>query len=160
MKMQEVRFEVAVYESIQGLNEQDRLLMEKAMDIRQHAYAPYSRFLVGAAVLMANGEIITGNNQENASYPSGLCAERVAVFYAGAQFPDMEIKAIAISATSETHRLTQPVAPCGNCRQSLAEYENKQKSPIAILFTGESGEVVKSNSIGDLLPFAFNSSFL
>ncbi len=160
MKNLKIGFEVTVFDSSKELNKHDGILMNRAVFARQQAYAPYSNFLVGAAILMANGEIVTGNNQENASYPSGLCAERVAVFYAGARFPGIEIKTIAITATSATHRVTQPVAPCGNCRQSIAEYENKQQSPISILFMGETGEVIKSNSIADLLPFAFSSSFL
>ena len=134
--------------------------MAIAEQTRKDAYAPYSNFQVGAAVLLANGEIVIGNNQENASYPSGLCAERVAVFQAGARFPDVVIKAIAISAASSRVKVSKPAAPCGNCRQSIAEYEQKQKSPIVILMKGESGPVYQADSIADLLPLTFGNSYL
>ncbi len=160
MKTLKISFEASVFESFEFLSKDDQFLMEVAIAARKNAYAPYSNFCVGAAVLMANGEIVTGSNQENASYPSGLCAERVAIFHSGSKFPDVHIKAIAISATSKKYMVKRPVAPCGNCRQSISEYENKQNCPIGILFMGETGEVIKCNSIADLLPFAFNGTFL
>ncbi len=106
------------------------------------------------------GEVVTGNNQENACYPAGLCAERVAIFQAGAKYPSVVIKAIAISATSMNYQVDTPAAPCGNCRQSISEYEVKQKQPIQLLMMGELGEVLKCNSIGDILPLAFTNTFL
>lgn len=160
MKALKVSFDVSVFESFESLPKEDQLLMEAAISARKIAYAPYSNFCVGAAVLMANGEIITGSNQENASYPSGLCAERVAVFHSGSKFPNVRIIAIAISAASKNHVVKSPVAPCGSCRQSISEYENKQNRPIGILFMGETGEVFKCGSIADLLPFAFNGAIL
>ncbi len=134
--------------------------MTAAEEAREKAYAPYSNFRVGAAILLENGEIITGNNQENAAYPSGLCAERVAIFFAGSQFPNTKILQLAVTARSENQVLRKPISPCGACRQSIAEYEIKQNHPIEIFFMGETGEVYKANSIKDLLPFLFDGSQL
>ena len=134
--------------------------MSEAVAARKDAYAPYSNFLVGAAVLLQNGKIIIGNNQENACYPSGLCAERVAIFHAGAKYPNIKIKAIAITATSKNYVASIPAAPCGNCRQSISEYEVKQETPIRLLLMGEVGEVFMCDSIADILPLGFDSSFL
>ena len=134
--------------------------MAEAIAARKNAYAPYSSFEVGAAVLMENGKTVIGNNQENASYPSGLCAERVAVFQAGAFYPGLAVRAVAISATSKNYVVDRPAAPCGNCRQALLEYENKQKSPIKLLLMGEDGEIFQCESIADILPLGFGSSFL
>mgnify|MGYP003630714214 CR=1 FL=1 len=149
-----------VFASLQELTEVDKELMLAAIVARENAYAPYSKFNVGAAVLLENGETITGNNQENASYPSGLCAERVAVFYAGAKYPGVPIKAIAVTATSQKYQVDLPASPCGNCRQALSEYEQKQNKPIRLLLMGEIGEVILCSSVADLLPLAFNGSFL
>ncbi len=160
MKKKKITFELSVFESVRELSEKDRKLMNMASDARKNAYAPYSGFHVGAAVLLENGKIVIGNNQENASYPSGLCAERVAVFQAGAKYPGVTIKCIAISAGSKKHTVGKPAAPCGNCRQSISEYEVKQDSPIALLLMGSMGEVLKCSSIADILPLAFNSSYL
>lgn len=149
-----------VYESAQELEQQDQKLLNVAVKARKRAYSPYSKFNVGAAILLENGEIFSGNNQENASYPSGLCAERVAIFYASAKYPGITIKAIAISATSENYVVNKPAAPCGNCRQSISEYEIKQNAPISIVMSGETGQILKCSSISDILPLAFNNSFL
>lgn len=134
--------------------------MDKAQQARENAYAPYSHFKVGAAVLLDSGVIVSGNNQENAVFPSGLCAERVAVFHAGAAYPNLPIRAIAISACALNHRLSSPAAPCGACRQALLEYEVKQATPIAIYFMGEKGKVIKAGSVKGLLPVPFNNTFL
>lgn len=160
MKKKQVVFNLTIFESIEELSFEDKKLMEAAVVARKNGYAPYSNFQVGAAALLENGEVVIGNNQENASYPSGLCAERVAVFYAGAKYPGVRIKAIAISATSIDYVVDTPAAPCGNCRQALSEYEIKQKTHIPVFMMGEKGEVHKCDSIGDILPLAFNSSFL
>lgn len=135
-------------------------VMNKAIASREMAYAPYSNFNVGAAILLDNNQIVTGNNQENAAFPSGLCAERVAIYNAGANYPERIIKSIAISASSSKHKVTKPVGPCGACRQSIAEYENKQKQPIEIYFMGQEGQIIKVNSLNDLLPFGFDGSLL
>lgn len=155
-----ISFDITVYGSFEELQHSDKIVMEAAIKARKRAYAPYSNFFVGASVLLENGEIVEGNNQENASYPSGLCAERVAVFYAGANFPGVKIKTIAISAASFHREVNKPAAPCGNCRQAISEYEFKQKTPIRILLMGETGEVLECNSLADLLPLGFNSSYL
>lgn len=155
-----ITFTLLVHDSMNMLSSQERNLMELAVTARKKAYAPYSKFNVGAAVLLENGEVVLGNNQENASYPSGLCAERVAIFYAGANFPGVKVKAIAITAASSSHQVATPAAPCGNCRQAIAEYEYKQDSPIKLYLMGETGSVVECGSLSDLLPLGFNSSFL
>ncbi len=160
MRKHKIDFYLTIYESFDELSKEDRLLMSEAIAARKNAYAPYSNFHVGAAVLLENGKIVIGNNQENASYPSGLCAERVAVFHAGAKYPDVQIKSIAITATSNNYMVSTPAAPCGNCRQSISEYEVKQKIPIRLLLMGEIGEVFQCNSIADILPLGFDSSFL
>jgi cytidine deaminase len=155
-----ISFNITIYESAEELNKGDKVLMDAAVNARQKAYAPYSNFFVGASVLLENGEIVEGNNQENASYPSGLCAERVAVFYAGAKFPGVKIIAIAISASASSYEVSSPAAPCGNCRQAISEYEFKQNTPIKMLLMGETGDVIECASLADLLPLGFNSSYL
>ena len=111
-------------------------------------------------MLLDNGEIISGSNQENASYPSGLCAERTAIFYAGAKYPNAKIVKMAIIAGSRDKQTVTPIPPCGACRQSISEYEVKQESPIEIYFMGEVGKVVKSESLANLLPLVFDKSVL
>ena len=155
-----ISFELQEYESLEDLTPGDQQLMQSAITARNNAYAPYSGFNVGAAVLMENGNVIIGNNQENASYPSGLCAERVAVFQAGAQFPGMPIKAIAVTAASKNYTVKKPAAPCGNCRQAIAEYEHRQHSPIRLLLMGEEGRIFICSSLADILPLAFDSSYI
>lgn len=160
--MQTLKIETVlnVFENFDELPKDVKSLMEEAKNARSKAYAPYSKFLVGAALLMDNGQIITGNNQENASYPSGLCAERTAIFYAGSQFPKSKIVRMAIIAGSINNPTTAPIPPCGACRQSIAEYEIKQEAPIEIYFMGETGNVIKSDSLSNLLPLMFDKSFL
>ncbi|GAA4269427.1 cytidine deaminase [Hyunsoonleella aestuarii] len=160
--MKEVKIEstLFVYESIDELSEDVFLLIQKAIKSREMAYAPYSEFKVGAAILLDNGEVVTGNNQENASYPSGLCAERTAIYYAGANYPDAKIVRMAISASSNNNITTKPIPPCGACRQAIAEYEIKQNVPIEIYFMGKTGNVMRSNSLSDLLPLVFDKSQL
>ena len=160
MKKEKISFELTIFDGLFELSDADQTLMGQAVAARKNAYAPYSDFKVGAAVLMGNGEVVIGNNQENASYPSGLCAERVAIFQAGARYPGMPVKAIAISAASKNYKVEMPAAPCGNCRQSISEYETRQKSPIRLLLMGETGKVFQCNSLADIMPLAFNSSFL
>ena len=149
-----------VFETIQELPTDIQNLMHEAVAIRKTAYAPYSHFKVGTAILLDNGEIIVGSNQENAAYPSGLCAERVAVFYAGAKYPEAKILKMAISAASDNTTTRAPIPPCGACRQSLAEYEIKQNTPIEIYFMGEIGSIYKSDSLKNLLPLLFDKKFL
>ena len=160
--MKEVKIEstLFVYETIDELPEDVFLLIQKAIESREMAYAPYSKFKVGAAILLDSGEVVTGNNQENASYPSGLCAERTAIYYAGANYPNAKILRMAISASSNNSITTKPIPPCGACRQAIAEYEIKQNAPIEIYFMGKTGDVMRSNSLSDLLPLVFDKSQL
>ena len=160
MNKKRISFELSEFQSPGELDDGFQQLLHAAEESRANAYAPYSNFKVGAAVLLENDEIVIGNNQENASYPSGLCAERVAVFQAGARFPGISIKAIAISAGSSKFSVEKPAAPCGNCRQAIAEYELKQDQPITLILRGESGPVYKIDSIADILPLAFGNSYL
>lgn len=160
--MKEVKIESTLYifENLEELPEDVSLLMQKAVVARENAYAPYSKFHVGVALLLDNGEIITGNNQENASYPSGLCAERTAIYYAGSQYPNAKILKMTISAASKKQTTIKPIPPCGACRQAVAEYEIKQGTPIEIYFMGEKGKIAKSNSLANLLPLVFDKSVL
>ena len=150
----------SVFDSIQELPVDIQNLMEQAVAVRKNAYAPYSKFRVGAALLLDNGKIVLGSNQENAAYPSGLCAERVAIFQSGTLYPEAKILKMAISAASDTNQTTEPIPPCGSCRQSIAEYEIKQETPIEIYFMGEIGAIYKSASLKNLLPFMFDKKFL
>ena len=160
MKEISITSSFTVYESIKEVSEEIQDLMTQALEIRKKAYAPYSQFRVGAALLLDNGKIVLGSNQENAAYPSGLCAERVAIFHAGSIYPEAKILKIAITAASDTNQTKAPIPPCGSCRQSIAEYEIKQDTPIEIYFMGEIGEVYKSASLKNLLPFMFDKKFL
>lgn len=160
MKKQQIDVQLEVYENVSELSKDIQELMNKAQQARDSAYAPYSNFKVGAAIRLTSGEITIGSNQENAAYPSGLCAERVAIFHTGALFPNKEIKAMAISASSPSQILNEPIGPCGACRQSMAEYEQKQESPIAVYFMGETGKIVKVNKVMDLLPLGFDAKYL
>lgn len=160
MKEISITTQFSVFDSIEELPIDIQNLMEQAIAVRKKAYAPYSKFRVGTALLLDNGKIVIGSNQENAAYPSGLCAERVAVFYSGAMYPDAKILKMAITAASDTNATTAPIPPCGSCRQSIAEYEINQESPIEIYFMGEVGTIYKSASLKNLLPFMFDKKFL
>ena len=135
-------------------------LLEIAYQAAGRAYAPYSHFKVGAAILLKNGQIIAGNNQENAVYPSGMCAERVTLYYAASQFPGTPIEKIAITAIGGEKVVTEPVPPCGSCRQALLEYEIKFAEPIEVIMAGEKGDVYIVKSVSDLLPLSFSNNFL
>lgn len=150
----------AEYDTEKDLAHEEQLLLEKARQVRNDAYAPYSHFYVGASLLLENGEVVTGSNQENAAYPSGLCAERVALFYAGARFPGIAIKTLVITCKSTQHAVKGPVSPCGACRQVIAEYEQKQGKKIRIVMSGESGKIIASEGIENLLPLMFRGEFL
>ena len=152
--------ELKTYTSIDSLNSVDRGLLEEAIKSREQAYAPYSHFRVGASVLLEDEIMISANNQENAAYPSGLCAERVAVFSAMANHPNKKILAIAITARSEQTKVDAPATSCGACRQVMLEYELKQSQPIRVLFYGEEGEVWEVADVKTLLPFYFDKELL
>ncbi|MFV8336481.1 cytidine deaminase [Flavobacterium sp. RSP29] len=160
MKEITITTQFKVFDSIQDLPNDIQDLMTQAVEVRKNAYAPYSKFRVGVAIVLDNGKIILGSNQENAAYPSGLCAERVAIFYAGAIYPEAKILKMAITAASDSNQTTAPIPPCGSCRQSIAEYEIKQETPIEIYFMGEIGAIYKSESLKNLLPFMFDKKFL
>lgn len=130
-------------------------LIDAAKKAVFNAYAPYSKFQVGAAVLLENGEIITGSNQENAAYPSGTCAERVALFYANSQYPDQAVTAIAIAAYTHGKYVHAPITPCGSCRQVMLEIELRHQKPMAIYLYGES-DIFLIDSVKSLLPFHFS----
>ncbi len=147
------------YSDWNTLSPEDLQLLQEAKTARESAYAKYSEFKVGAALLLDNGKIISGNNQENAAYPSGLCAERTAIFYAIANYPSATILKMAVVAGKENDN-PHPVSPCGACRQVLLEYENRQKKPIEFFFTGMKGKVLKFSRCSDLLPFNFDGSLL
>ncbi len=152
--------EFEVYDSEKDLSPTEGELLQKAKEALKNAYAPYSNFLVGAAILLENGEITIGNNQENAAYPSGLCAERVAIFHASAIYKDVPVKTITISCKSLSSIIETPVSPCGACRQVIAEYETKFDQSIRIIMQGEKGQVYVANGIGSLLPLMFNGKYL
>lgn len=160
--MKEVKIETTlqVFEALSALPKSIQNLMNMAIQARANAYAPYSNFHVGAAILLDTNEVVTGNNQENAAYPSGLCAERTAIYYAGAKYPKAKILKMAITAASQNKITDQPIPPCGACRQAIAEYEIKQDQPIEIYFMGAKGKVVKSHSLANLLPLVFDKSVL
>ncbi|MEZ4852839.1 cytidine deaminase [Flavobacterium sp.] len=160
MKQLSVVTNFTVFNSVEELTPEDKSIMQQAISVRQQAYAPYSKFKVGVALLLNNGKIVLGTNQENAAYPSGLCAERVAIFYAGANYPEAKVQKIFISASPEDKDLEKPIPPCGACRQSIAEYEIKQETPIEIYFMGAKGEVFKSDSLKNLLPLLFDKNYL
>lgn len=155
-----IKINFTVYKNNKELSNQDQELLLKAIEARKNAYAPYSNFSVGASLLLENNTIILGNNQENAAYPSGMCAERVAIWNAASQHPKLKILKIFISASSSKKMVDQPVSPCGSCRQTLAEYEINQSKNIEIYFTGETGKIIKANAIKDLLPLTFDNSLL
>ncbi|MGG5506161.1 MULTISPECIES: cytidine deaminase [unclassified Myroides] len=157
MKKVEVVTTFIEYESMSALDTQDQALMAQAVEIRKNAYAPYSQFRVGAALLLEDGTIVLGSNQENAAFPSGLCAERTAIFQAGALHPGKRILKIAISAASDLKLTNHPIPPCGACRQSILEYEVKQEQPIEMFFMGAEGMVCYSPSLLNMLPFHFDA---
>ena len=160
MKKIKIESELEVFDDLKELPQDIQNLMHAAFEARESAYAPYSKFHVGAAIQLQNGAIVKGSNQENAAYPSGLCAERTAIYYAGANYADQKIKAMAISAKAQNKETLNPIPPCGACRQAIAEYEVKQEQPIVIYFMGERGAVFKSDSLSNLLPFLFTQEYL
>lgn len=159
MQQLNITTNITVFNTHSELNAQDHQLVDAAIKVCDQAYAPYSEFHVGAAVLLENGKIITGTNQENAAYPSGLCAERVAIFYANAQYPDVAVKAIAIAAKNQDGLIANPVAPCGACRQVLLETELRFKSDFPTILIGQN-QVYKIEKVKDLLPLCFTGEEL
>src|SRR3954469_24039176 len=142
MKKDEYKFSFDVYDSIEELSEEDAWLLNEARQVTEHAYAPYSHFQVGAVAKLLNGEIVAGSNQENASFPVGLCAERVLLASASSLYPNIPVASIAISYRSSEVESDHPISPCGICRQSLQEFEQRVKHPIRLILGGMEGEVI------------------
>ncbi|MCD6112075.1 MAG: cytidine deaminase [Bacteroidales bacterium] len=160
--MKKIKLSSTIYEydSIEEIDKADKELLLQAKKACLSAYAPYSKYYVGAATLLENGKIFTGNNQENIATPSGMCAERVAVFSASSHYPETPIKAIAITSKAKDFIVDTPVTPCGACRQVLAEYETKFNSNIKLILMGETGKILIINSIKDILPLMFHADKL
>ena len=158
--MKEIKWEtsVKVY-STEELPPEEQRLIHAAIEATERSYAPYSHFSVGAAVLMENGAVVCGSNQESAAYPSGMCAERTALFYAHSQYPQLAVKALAIAARSEKGLLPSPIPPCGACRQVMLETEKRSGSAMRILLYGTQ-EVYKIEGTGSILPLSFDADFL
>jgi cytidine deaminase len=160
MKKINISIDIDYFSTKSELSSEFQNLLEKADEATKTSYSPYSNFQVGAAIELENGEIISGSNQENAAYPSGLCAERVAIFAAASRFPGVKIKNIAILARKKGSINHTPVAPCGSCRQVLVEYESNQKEPIRLVLRAEKEGYIIPQSISDLLPISFTKDNL
>ena len=160
MKGQKFEFEYEVFDDISELDEKDAWLLNEARQITEQAYAPYSNFHVGAVAMLDNGEIVAGTNQENASYPVGICAERVLLGTAATIHPGVAIKSMAVSYKSKESDSDHPISPCGMCRQALLEYETRSKKTIRMILGGQEGRIFIIKSAGFLLPFAFTSDEL
>lgn len=157
MKKVKQSFEYLQYEDVQFLAPEDAALLVHAQGATGHAYAPYSKFRVAAVVKLDNGQTVTGTNQENASYPVGICAERTALSAASSLYPGIGIEAIAVSYDNENGSSNSPISPCGLCRQTLVEYEMRQGKPIRIIMGGQTGAILLIDSVRDLLPFSFSA---
>ena len=153
----EYSFKFQLYPNWESLQTIDISVVNKAFEAMEKAYAPYSKFKVGAALLLEDGQIIQGNNQENIAYPSGLCAERVALFHAGAQFPGIAVDLICIVAKGDLMPISQLLSPCGACRQVMLESENRQNKPIRIILVNQDNRTMCIDSVQNLLPFGFGN---
>lgn len=160
MQSIELKTKIIVYESREELPFEWAGLLQQAEQAARKAYAPYSRFQVGAALLLNNGQVVTGSNQENAVYPCGICAERVAAFSASAQYPEVPFSKMAIAAINPESPLKSPITPCGSCRQVLFEYEQKFNQPLELLLAGQEGAIYHIQSAAELLPYTFHAGFL
>jgi cytidine deaminase len=159
MRTKELRIFVYEYTSLPDLPKADQKLILAAREAAKRAYAPYSKFYVGAALLLNNGEIVSGNNQENAAFPTGLCAERVALFSAHANFPETAVKTLAVTAYNSNGLVEGPVKPCGSCRQAMVETEVRFKQPMRIILDGKK-KIQVFEGVDNLLPFAFKPESL
>ena len=160
MKKEQYQFDYCRYTDKSLLPSSDAELLKAAWEATEHAYAPYSEFRVGAAARLANGKVITGSNQENASYPVGICAERVLLGNAAVQYPGIAIEAMAITYRTHKRPSDTPVSPCGMCRQALVEFESRLKTPMRLILGGEQGEVLVTETAISVLPFAFGNQHL
>ena len=158
METKEIRIYVREYNFVEELAENDRSLLLAAREVASNAYAPYSGFKVGAAVMLENGQIIVGSNQENVAYPSGLCAERVALFNAGSQYPGVAATSIAITAVNKDGKVPSIASPCGACRQVMQETEIRAKQKLRIILDGNPITVLEG--VDSLLPFSFKQEYL
>ncbi len=156
MTERQIQISYQEYKSIDELNPEDRELAAEAIKAMQGAYAPYSHFHVGAAVRMSNGQIVRGANQENAAFPSGLCAERTAMFAAGARYPDKDMQSIALAGGVMGRLGSQPATPCGACRQVMAQYQAKSGKPMSVIMISAE-KVWKFEKVDDILPLIFDS---
>lgn len=159
MRTKEVRIFVYEYDVVSELPEDEQELVIAAREAAKSAYAPYSGFSVGAALKLENGKTVKGNNQENAAFPTGLCAERVALFYANATYPDASATKIAVTASGKQGIVEGPVRPCGSCRQALSEAEVRFKQPIKVILDGKE-KIQVFEGVDNLLPFAFKPESL
>ncbi|MDQ1141586.1 cytidine deaminase [Pedobacter agri] len=155
MKLLNLNISFEQYAGIDELKENDAELCKLSEQALVGSYSPYSKFRVGTAIRLASGEIILGSNQENLAYPSGLCAERVALFSIGSNYPDAVIESMAITAQTDAFEILKPVTSCGGCLQVMAEFERKQSAPIEVIFYCLNGEILKVPSVQSLLPFSF-----
>lgn len=155
MNTQNFSISYETYDGIEELSATDQMLCKKAVEALASSHSPYSKFRVGTAVLLADNQVVLGSNQENVAYPSGLCAERVALFTIGANYPNAVIKTMAITAQTVNFKIENPVTSCGACLQVMAESEKKQKSPIEVLFYCIDGKILKVKGVDSLLPFGF-----
>jgi len=160
MKKRILKTAIEVYNSEKELESQDQKLIKMAKKALKKSYSPYSKFQVGAAILLANGKMLSGANQENASYPLCLCAERVVLSAASCTYPDVPIVAMAITAKSSSQKVESPVAPCGACRQVICETEMRYKKDIRLILQGEKGKVFITSSGKNLLPLSFDGSLI
>ncbi len=160
MKKETIHFDYSVFDTSDELAANDKTLLEAAREATANAYAPYSNFLVGAVAKLQNGETVSGTNQENASYPVGICAERVLLSTAATMFKDVPIETIAISYNNVNGDSSNPVSPCGMCRQALREYEERTEHTIRLILSGKSGKVYVIDNVSQLLPFSFGKKDL
>ena len=160
MRQKKFEFSFEVYAGIDELNAEDRQLLTEARNATDKAYAPYSNFHVGAAAKLENGKIVTGTNQENASYPVGICAERVLLSAISSLYQGIPVETMAVSYQSKKMKSDHPISPCGMCRQALQEFEGRTGRPIRLILAGMEGEIYIINSASQLLPLAFSSEEL
>lgn len=160
MEKHEIVLNYNVYDKDSDLPKKDSILLQHAISAAQTAYAPYSSFRVGAAVLLGNGEVITGSNQENAAYPSGMCAERVALYYASSRFPGIPVIAIAITAQTNDFEIEGPITPCGSCRQVMSESEMRFEKKIKLIMQADKGKIYLTDGVSQMLPLMFHAEKL
>lgn len=160
MEVRNITIQYQEYQAEESLAKPEQVLLKNAENALGSAYAPYSEFKVGAAVLLDNKEVVCGSNQENAAYPSGLCAERVTLFHAKSKYPDAIIEAIAITASTGNFEINHPITPCGACRQVIAEVESRQNKEIRIIMKGKTGPTYVVDGIRNLLPLMFKEENL